>query len=282
MFIFSFILISVCHAKETNEPPKIGNFALPPSQQPGPIIGFGQNILDKNQAQLFLFADDYLGVHKHFIDIIPAILYGITDNFSIFINVPVAESYRTDKHKSSGLEDAFIQLEYAFYTNTTTSFIDQATITSNITAPTGSVQKNPATGTGSPSFFIGATFNRTYVDWFFFTSPGITFTTAKNGTKFGNNYFYQFGLGKNITNLNGWMLAWMGEVDGTYAEQDRVRGMIDPNSGGNVIYVTPSLWASTKKFIFQLGAGYAAIQNLYGNQTRNTYLLSTNFGWTID
>jgi len=108
---------------------------------------------------------------------------------------------------------------------------------------------------GSPSFFLGTTFNRTYVDWFVFSSPGAVLTTAKTGTKFGNSYLYQFGFGRNIADTNGWILAGMAEIDGDYTQRNRVRGIIDANSGGNVIYVTPSLWASTKKFIFQFGVG---------------------------
>jgi len=281
MIIILFLFTFRCEASEDAQPPKIGNFVLPTSQQPGPLVGFGENMLDKNEKQLFLFADDYVGLNKHYIDLIPSLLYGITDNLSIFINAPYAASYKMGQQKSAGFEDAFAQLEYAFYNKSTSSFIDQATVVANVTVPSGSIQKTPQTGVGTPSFFLGTTFNRTYVNWFVFGSPGAVFTTAKNGTKFGNNYLYQFGFGRNIANFNGWMLAWMAEIDGTYAQRNRVRGIIDPNSGGNIVYVTPSIWASTKKLLFQLGVGLPAAQNLYGKQTRETYLLVANIGWSI-
>jgi len=279
--IFLFLFTISCEASTNQEPPKMGNFALPNSQQPGPLIGFGENILVKNETQLFLFADDYAGVNKHFIDFIPSILYGITDNLSLFINVPYAVSFQLNQQKSTGLEDAFAQLEYAFYNKSTATFVDQATIVANVAIPTGSAQKLPPTGDGSPSIFLGTTFNRTYVNWFVFGSPGATFTTANNGTKIGNSYLYQLGFGRNIANLNGWLLAWMAEIDGTYTQRNRINGIIDPNSGGNILFVTPSIWASTKKFLFQLGVGVPVTQNLYGNQTRNTYLIAMNMGWTI-
>lgn len=281
LILFAECLFTLrCEASEV-EPPKMGNFSLPTSQQPGALVSFGQNIIDKNETQLFLFADDYAGVNKHFIDLVPSVLYGITDNLSIFINVPYAASYKMKQHKSSGFEDAFAQLEYAFYNKSTSSFVDQATVVGNVTVPTGSIQKTPPTGYGHPSFFLGTTFNRTYVNWFVFGSPGVVFTTARNGTKFGNSYLYQFGFGRNITDINGWILAWMAEIDGTYSPRNRVKGVIDFNSGGNVIYVTPSVWASTKRIIFQFGAGLPLTQHLYGNQTRETYLLAANIGWSI-
>src|SRR6185295_15751257 len=89
--IFSFEL----DGKEEEHPNcKIGNFALPTLQQPSPFISFGQNILDRNELALFLFGDDFIGKEKHFIDGIPEILYGITDDFSVFFTVPIAVSYK--------------------------------------------------------------------------------------------------------------------------------------------------------------------------------------------
>lgn len=265
-----------------NEPPKTGNFILPYSQQPGPLVGFGENIIDKNLTQLFVFADDYSGVGKYQVDIVPGILYGITDNLSVFLNVPIAASYKQNKNYSSGLEDAFLQFEYAFYTKSTSTFIDQATIVTNISFPTGSSNKVPPTGFGSPSIFIGATYNRTYTDWFVFTSHGALFPTSHGTTKFGNEFFYQFGFGRNLFDIDSkWIYALMTEIDGQYSGENRINGVTDTNSGGNTVYVTPSLWISSKKLIFQLGVGLPVAQHLYGNQKRETYLLVTNIGWTL-
>lgn len=264
------------------EPLKVGNFTLPTSQQPGPLVSFGENIVDKNQTQLFLFADDYSGVKKHTIDIIPAILYGVTDDVSVFFNVPIAASYKENKSRSSGLEDIFLQLEYAFYTNKTSNLVDQATLVANATFPTGSMRKQPPTGFGSSSFFLGATFNRMYTDWFGFTSHGVVLTTSDGSTKFGNEFLYQAGFGRNILYIDSELIfAWMIEADGQYTEKNKINGIIDSHSGGNVVYVTPSLWLSSKKLIAQLGFGLPATQHLFGNQKRNNYLLVANLGWTF-
>lgn len=280
IIIFS-LLSSVCAANDNQEPPSVGNFALPTSQQPGPLFGFGQNMLDKNETQLSIFADAFSGIKKHSIDVIPSILYGISDIFSIYINAPIAASFKDQNNHSAGWEDVFIQLEYAFYNKKNFRYSNQATIVANVTYPTGSIQKNPQTGAGAPSFFLGTTFNQTYVDWFIFGSPGVQLTTTANKSKLGNTYFYQFGFGKNILNKNDWLFAWMIEGDGAYSEQNRINGELNPNSGGNIIYITPSFWASSKTFIFQLGAGFPVTQNLFGNQGHNNYLLMTNFGWSF-
>ncbi|OJW51279.1 MAG: hypothetical protein BGO67_12485 [Alphaproteobacteria bacterium 41-28] len=209
-------------------------------------------------------------------------LYGVTDNVSVFFNVPIAASYKEGKSRSSGLEDIFLQLEYAFYTNKTSKLIDQATLVANATFPTGSTKKQPPTGFGSSSFFLGGTFCRMYTDWFGFTSYGVVLTTPRDSTKFGNEFLYQAGFGRNILYINSELIfAWMIEADGLYSEKNKIKGITDPNSGGNIVYVTPSLWISSKKIIAQLGFGLPATQHLFGNQKRNNYLLVANFGWTF-
>ncbi len=259
----------------------IGNLALPLSQQPGPLMSFGQNTIAKNNTQFFLFADDYKGANQQFIDVMPWIVYGITDDLSIFINAPIAMKYQQGNQHSAGFEDLVLQLEDIVYTNTTSSFFDQATIVTNVTLPTGSATKQPATGFGSSTLFLGFTLSRMYVDWYLFTSNGVMLTTTHNHTKPGNEFFYQGGIGKNIANVNDWIFAWLVEGDGQYSQRDRTSGVSDTNSGGNIIYVTPSLWASSKKWIFQLGVGVPVVQNIYGNQGKNAYLVAASVGWTL-
>src|SRR5258708_18488095 len=68
---------------------KIVNFALPGSQQPGPLISFGQNIVDKGDMQLFAYIDQLKGSQQNYKQVIPALLCGITDRLSLFIELPV-------------------------------------------------------------------------------------------------------------------------------------------------------------------------------------------------
>lgn len=271
-----------CSTDWQQHPPAQGNFSLPSSQQPGPLMSFGENILNKNVTQLYLFADDFAGVHKHFVDLIPSVLYGITDNLSIFINAPYAASYKTNHARSSGFEDTFVQMEYGFYSKSTPRFVEQTTVVFSISLPTGSVIDNPTTGLGAPGFFLGTTYNRTWVDWFIFGSPGVLLPASHNGTQMGNNYLYQAGLGRNLTTTPKGMLAFMTEITGTYAEHNRIHAHLDPDSGGNIVYITPSLWGSTQHGIVQLGVGWPVLQHSNGNQLRQTYLLVANVAWTFN
>lgn len=267
---------------QQEEPPKVGNFALPTPQQPGPFVSFGQHVINENQTQFYLLADDFRGNRKYKVDLVPPIIHGITDAFSVTLNAPIAVRYKEGPNHSKGWEDIAVQLEYAFYDDKTARFADQATLFTSITFPTGSVRKQPETGFSSSSFFLGATFNRLYTDWFAFTSQGILLTTSDEGTKAGDAFAYQGGLGRNIYSKTAeFIVAGMIELDGQYAKKDKIKKMTDPNSGGNNVYLTPSLWFSTNKVIIQLGFGWPITQHLFGDQKRNSYVMAANFGWTF-
>ncbi len=289
LFVLSVFFISsnLC-AEESNgseskkqEPPKIGNFALSASQQPFGLFAFGGNIIDQGEVKLYFFADGFFGKNKITTDFIPSVLFGITDSLSIFFNFPVLPILKDGRNRSSGLGDFFVQLEYAFYNKSTINYVDQATVLTNVTVPAGSIKKNPPTGFGSSSFFLGSTYCRTWIDWLVFVGQGAVLTTSNHRTKFGDQFLYQFGFGKNIQGTRESIYAWMIEVDGQYNKKNRINGRIDHNSGGNVIYVTPSIWISSKEILFQFGVSVPINQNLFGKQRKFDCALNFNFAWSF-
>lgn len=263
------------------QPPRIGNFSLPVSQQPAALVGFGGNIIRKGEIQPYFFADAFIGKKRVISDAIPSLLFGITDDLSIYFNFPVAPVLRDGHHWSHGLEDFFVQLEYAFYSKKTYWYEDQATIVGNIAVPTGSVRKDPNTGFGAPSFFIGATYYRTTVDWVFFLAPGAIVTTSNHRTKIGDQFLYQCGVSRYLPSPRGWIYALMFEVDGQYNRKNIIHGETDSNSGGNFILATPSIWISSKHMLLQLGVSLPVEQNLFGHQHKIDYGFFFNFAWSF-
>lgn len=267
---------------ETEKTLKIGNLAFPTSQQPTPLVSFGQHNIEKKQAQALLLAFDLRGKDKYWIDLQPNLIYAFTDQLALFLVAPIAVRKREDGHHSSGPEDAVIQLEYAYYTKAYRTYYDQATFVAGLTIPTGSNKKRVPTGTGSNSFFVGGTFSRMGIDWFYFASPGGVINASSHRNKAGNQFLYQCGVGRRITSTKEWLFDWMIEFDGIYSWKDKNDGMTDPDSGGNVIYDTPSLFLSTKEnFLVQFGIGFPVHQHLFGHQNKDKYMLLLNTGWTF-
>lgn len=291
LIISLFYLLSLpIHAKDQilnspqqNQPPKKGNFALGASQQPGPLISFGQNIIDKGQAQLLLEPTYLKTTSASFLAASPSFLYGLNDVASLLIVLPVALNYKSDTDHSSGVSDTTYQLEYAFYEHANYQYTQQATIVASASMPSGSIYKDPPTGTGAPALFLGTTYNMMFENWLWFTSPGIYIQSTYNQLKQGNLYLYQFGFNRVFfSKEDKYIFAGMLEFNGIYTEKSRFLGDFVPNTGGNVFGVTPSLWFSTNNFIAQLGVSLPMIQRLYGEQSKSDYFVSASCSWTFN
>ena len=278
-----FISARTNHNPKEPTPPEIGILSMPTVQEPGPLVGFGQNVVDKHNAQILLLGAKLSGQGEHFVDLAPSFLYGITDTLSLFFTVPYAVSYKQDAYHSSGVGDTLLQFEYNFYQKSTYTYYQRATAVFSLLLPTGSSTKIPNTGNGSSYLFLGTTFNQTYVNWYFFVSPGTLQTTEnKQAIKYGNQYFYQGGLGRSIFVMSGKLLiALMLEIDGTYIEKTQFFGISNPNSGGNIILATPSLWLSTHNLTLQLGFSYPIYQRFNGNQPRVYNVVVGNVAWAF-
>lgn len=264
---------------KTDEPEKVGNFLLPTSQQTGPLYGFGQNIVDKGDKLVFVNVNQLLGRTKNLSLIAPGFLYGIWDNLSLFIFTPIVAHARDGCNRSHGISDIWVQFEYAFVNQKTETTNTQATLVGSILLPTGSAKKNPNTGFGSGSFFLGGTLSYS-TQWLSVWLQGAGLLTTKHhATKVGNNWLYQIGLEKCFTTYHGWMVAGMLEGVGFYSQRDKICGVFDNNSGSNTFYLAPSLWASSQTWIIQLGAAVPVLRQVTGTQTRYGAFLNLNIGY---
>lgn len=285
-FILCFVPKTALHAKPVEMHPEImlpiGNFSLPYSQQPWPLVSFGQNILDQGVMQLAVDSIAYLGGSNVYTIVDPYFIYGITDDFSLLLSMPISPQNIANSSHSFGLNDVTMQFEYAFYNYEKKISAHTATIVGNLTFPSGSANKNPPTGFGSMSVFLGATYNYTGLYWFSFASSGAVLTTNWLGKReFGNQFLYQFGFGRSIPSPKKTIFAAVLEFDGTYTSKNKIDGLQNPNSGSNIIYLTPSLSASTEHLLFQAGIGYPIIQTLNGTQLKYFWSPEINFMYTF-
>jgi hypothetical protein len=266
--------------KKEEGPCPLGNFSVPLITQIAPLVSFGQLLIGK-KAFLPQLTGAYVRGHNSYADVImPNMIYGIREDLSVSFFVPFTPRSRSSSSHSSGIEDIFLQCEYGFYSKNSSNYTLQATVVANLQFPTGSSSKNPPTGSGSFGYFLGATYACTSFNWYAFISPGVNLRTTHHGTKFGNSYLYQWGLARYIDSLSprGWIFDLMIEFDGTYSEKDKILGATDFNSGGNVIFITPSIWLSSKRWVFQWGVGFPLAQKLNGDQDKIKYAINYNLG----
>ena len=278
--VFTIAKMSEKWTEEKIETVHEGNFALPLSQQPAPLFSFGQNLVDKGDLLAFIYPSKLKGPQSDFVEVVPSILYGLTNRMSLFIELPIAVKFKHEDTKSRGVSDLIVQLEQIMYAKETKTSVNEVTVVGHMTFPTGSASKEPATGFGSPTFFLGATLSRTTTEWYYFTSLGGQITTIHKHNKPGNAFLYQFGVGRNIAyKKDGWILNWMVEVNGIYRQRNIVCNLIDCNSGGNTLIIGPSIFFSTRRFEMDGGIAAVASQHLFGCQTKEHYVAAFYAGW---
>jgi hypothetical protein len=281
-------IISKNEDEDLSEQIKIGNFALPTAQQVGPLFSIGQNILETNNLQLYGYFNHQRGEHTLLSQATPNVLYGLSDACSLFIGVPVTIKFKDCDIKTSGAQDFFVQTEYAFFDKTMHDASMQATALAAIIFPSGSGvnikfpsvdERETSIRSNALSFLLGGTASYIGVRWYFFVSTGGLIVASRSRTKQGNQFLYQAGIGRNIGNPFGSIFNWMIEFNGTYSWRDKANDMLAKNSGGNTLYISPSLWFSTDRLIIQLGIGIPVVQHLFGNQNKNHFTLACNIGW---
>lgn len=265
---------------ENNKPLPIGNFSVPTVTQLAPLVSFGQHLIGQ-YALLPQLTGAYTQGHKSYTnDLVPNIIYGIRDDFSLTFGVPFTPRSRTDSSHSAGFEDMFLTLEYAYFNRTRPDYVLQGSLVADVQFPTGSSTKVPPTGNGSFAYLLGTTLAYLSANWYAFISPGVNLTTTHHSTKFGNSYLYDWGFARYIDALSppGWIFDLMLEFNGAYIQKDKIRGVKDPNSGGNVIFITPSIWMSSERWVLQWGVSMPILQSLNGHQNKILYSIGYNLG----
>lgn len=260
-------------------PPKIGNFALPTPQQPGPLLAFGQTLIGRNQLQLVYSTYSPYHVTGAFRNMNASLTYGFTDETSVFFNVPVASNLDIPPM----FKDATLQLEHSIWAAGNEKYQAQTSVVAAMTLPIQELKlTDEIEGYRSPVYFLGGTYTLTYIDWFFFTSPGYWQTTTSHHVKIGSQWLYQAGIGHNICSVTDQsMLSFLLEMDGQYDARTQVFRTPLDNTGGNIVTLAPGFILAFRHLMVQVGVGLPVSQHLNGDQTKTDYFIAANFTWTV-
>jgi hypothetical protein len=259
-----------------------GNLALHESQQPIPLFCFGQEIIGKGTIQIFGYNDFLYGKRDQAIEVIPSVLYGVTDYCTVSAVIPVAAQLKAFGKSSSGIEDIWLQGEIAWLSKEKKRSVLQSTLIASLFLPTGSDSKNPPTGNGSPSVFLGMTLSNMTTSWNGFISAGGLFAHDNSGKGNGNRFFYQAGCGKNITAIpQRLIVAAMLEMYGTVSSGMSTKTIRGPSFEDNALYIGPSLWCSTPHWTVQAGIIFPVYQKKLPHHHKNYLFTAVSIGYTI-
>lgn len=241
-------------------------------RQVGPLFCYGQNILDKGKIRLRERTFFIKNSSNSFTYISCQAFYSLSDDWTVWVDFPVKLQ---DKgfNNTSRLLATRLETEYAYHHIVTEEKRVLATVVGNCIIPTKYTDNdnslNVYNGTGSVSFYLATTASLLTPDWYAYGSAGIQLNVPYHTNRFGQLFRYEWIIGHSIP-TSSWNTYIMLEFSGAHLQKNRVCGIKDINSGGDVIYVGPSLVSRSDHFYLWTGMQGAVFSRLNGNQEQAT------------
>ncbi len=236
---------------------------------PGPLFSFGQNIIKKQETYGLLSFGTYVDAQRTIAIQFVELLYGINNNFSIYIQAPIVLQDKSKSTTSQGLGNIILQAEYAFYKNIKQEFLYQLTGVTSILLPSATTKIPLIIATKSTSFFFGITQRLIIEPWLAYAECGELITTKKNNTKLGNYLFFDAGIGRGINDTENSYLGIVLEANGIYNRSGVTDGIsIKKNF---IFFLGPTVRWQNQVLVLQVGIQYPCIQTGFKQNEKSEY-----------
>lgn len=224
--------------------------------------------------------------------------YGATRDFALFGVLPYLDK-RLDVNAAGqrvtrsdeGIGDLTVIGRYTAYTSDAPGRTFRVAPFLGVKAPTGEddardgLGRLPPTvqlGTGSWDFLGGVV--ATYQTLAYQVDAQLAYRANReaNGFRFGNVSGADVSLQYRLwpRELGSGVPAFLYgvlEANLVHAEENRVGGISDPNSGGTTLFLSPGVQYVTKKWILEGGVQIPVVQNLNGTALKNDYIINAGF-----
>jgi hypothetical protein len=286
-----------------------GGITLPAGMWAGGITTQFIEFDHTSDEKLLQMQADHGDVHSVNTFLQPSVFaaYGITDDLTMGLRIPyvIRSGVRTPTEDGdavdklvnpSGFGDVSVFGQYRFFH--TDDNLNQASLTIGLKTPTGAtgVQTNQGTtfethqqpGSGSWNPSAGLSFTRAMGSFSFDTN--VLYTVATKGaqqTNLGDVFDYNFALsyafGAPVRNgifASSNNAPWTAilELNGEWQDFQNTAGQIDPNSGGNTIYISPGIrFSGGKGWNTALSIGAPIVTDLNGFQSDPSYRITYRF-----
>lgn len=260
--------------------PKIGNFRLRTAQQPVSLFGTQQTIVDKGDILLFNGLVNNKGSLASK-ETVAGVLYGMTDNWSVLAAVPYALELKDQECQTSGIEDIILHTDVALWKRESSHSAQLWTGLSYALFPTGNPRLAPPTGFGAPTVAVATTFSHTTVKFYSALSLLGFFHMTHNNMRPGNQFTYEYAAGYNLGHPMCGTLVGLLEFNGIHLKKNKIDCKTDPLSGGNIIFLGPSLFWSFANVVLQVGIQFPLVHKLHNPQERYSYRTAFLINWVI-
>ena len=202
------------------------------------------------------------------------ILYGLTENWSLQFSAPYILKRKEAGETERGFGDLGIRTKYQFYRKDLLGAQHKITGIGGIKLPTGDDDAEPALGTGSTDFLVGASYGYESRTWYHFATLTYKLRT-KDGTRNPGDRLSldaAVGLRPSQTEYRDMDLVYLLEANFEIEFRDKLQGIGLPNTGGETIWLGPTaLISPNPQWMFKAGIQFPVIQKLKGDQRRDDF-----------
>lgn len=126
-------------------------------------------------------------------------------------------------------------------------------IIAGVKLPTGSRSGSVTLGSGSTDFLFAFAAGRETRLWYYFADARYRLNTSNGGERQGNLFQYDAAFGVRPYQSEYWTpdLVTLVEINGKLEAKETAHGVANPNSGGHILSVAPSILLSYRNVMLK-------------------------------
>lgn len=241
-----------------------------------PMFSLGNRMMPKGRfaaTERFVYQKNE---HSSASLLVPTFRYGITDKLTVRGHLPIFVDRTVGTKSSDGTSNLVGVFEYSLlkYRDKEANKEYQANFIAGMDFKTAKTDVKPSLGYGGTSFFVGTTGSSLSKEWYTFYSVAGTFSTTYKKQHPGSQFLYEIGAGYIIKHSILHNICVLLEMDGILSDKDKLNHAANPDSGGNIIYLGPSVEYRYWTFLVAAGIQFPIVQHLNGDQDKRNFRFS--------
>jgi len=211
-----------------------------------------------------------------------SLLYGLTGDWAAGIEVPYSFKIADENHVN-GLGDVEVFTKYRFWRKDTLGLQESLALLLKIKTPTANKNTNPMLGTGTTDIITGLTYGYEGLRWYRWVSARYRYNGTRDGLHPGNKWLFDIvgGMRPWATVYRAWDYVFMVELNTEVAQRTTIGNIVQPNSGGIRLFVSPGTMITKRNFAIKAGIQIPVYQHLYGSQATTDYRAVITTEWHL-
>tara|TARA_R110000744_G_scaffold91550_1_gene177529 strand:+ start:50900 stop:51760 length:861 start_codon:yes stop_codon:yes gene_type:complete len=259
-----------------------GAFAVPITSNTALPVSEGEIIL-REQLIFSRASDSLAGISRELTvtSSVSVIGYGLSPRLAVFGVVPVIDRelrVGSSSSAASGLADAKAFARYEVFRRDGPGRTLRLASFAGVTIPTG---RTGETGDGSTDLFGGLVLTSAHTDWSFDGQLGFVLNGEADGFARGDSVSLDASVQYRISprridvGTRGFLYGVL-EANLTHADGNRTVNIVDPNSGGTTLWITPGVQYAARRWIAEAAVRIPAATHLNGTALEPDYALITS------